>query len=55
MTSAYTLVQFEHEMMKERLKAKGTLKIIQEEIGLARFAGKTIHYSNTHQTCGQEL
>jgi hypothetical protein len=55
MTSANTLVQFEHEMMKERLKAKGTLKIIQEEIGLARFAGKTIHYSNTHQTCGQEL
>ena len=39
MTSAYTLVQFEHEMMKERLKAKGTLKIIQERIGLARYAG----------------
>ena len=28
MTSAYTLVQFEHEMMKERLKAKRTLQII---------------------------
>jgi len=38
MTSAYTLVQFEREMMKESLKAKRTLQIIGERIGLAHFA-----------------
>ena len=39
MTSAYTLVQFEREMIKERLKAKRTLQIIGEQIGLACYAG----------------
>ena len=37
MTSAYTLVQFEREMMEERLKAKRTLQIIAERNQLGPF------------------